>query len=148
MVWDSNLKPSQRLALVGIIPPQSSAGALHSGWIDASQAFNFLATVQVGALGVAATVDAKLEQATSSGGAGIKDVPNKAITQLTKAAAQDNSEVLINLRQDELDFNNGFNWFRLTLTPGTAASLLGGAVQQLDSRFQPAPQDATVLQVV
>jgi hypothetical protein len=145
---DANQKPNNRACVVGIINPQSSSVALSTGWIDASQFENFLSTVIAGALGSSATVDAKLQQATDNGGTGIKDVAGKAITQLTKAGSNDNSQVVLNLRPDELDFVNGFQFFRLTITPGTAASLLCGMVQGLDAHYDPPTALATVLQVV
>ena len=132
-MWPS-LKPSQRISLAGAINPQSSVAAVQTGWIDASTFENFLAVVSVGALGTAATVDAKLQQATSSAGAGAKDVAGTAITQLTKAAANDNSQVFINLNAAQLDTNNGFTFIRLLITPAVAASLVSGEVYGVDAK--------------
>lgn len=145
---DANLKPNNRATVVGIINPQSSSVALSSGWIDSSQYENFMATIIAGALGASATVDAKLSQATDSSGTGIKDVTGKAITQLTKVGTNDNSQVVINLRPEELDFVNGFQYFRLTITPAVAASLVCGLVQGLDAHYDPPAAIASVLQVV
>lgn len=128
-------KPSQRAVIVGVIDPQSANAAKASGWIDASKFLNYLATVSVGALGAAATVDAKLEQATAVDGAGAKDVPGKAIAQLTKAGNDDGKQVLINLKQADLDINGGFKFFRLSVTPAVAASLIAGTVQGFDPRY-------------
>ena len=129
------LKPSQRVALVGAIDPQSANAAKTSGWIDATKYLNYMATISVGALGASATVDAKLEQATDGSGAGAKDVTGRSITQLTKAGADDNKQVEINLKQEDLDFNNGFKFFRLSVTPAVAASLIAGFVQGFDPRY-------------
>jgi hypothetical protein len=79
-----------------------------------------------GVLGAAATVDAKLQQATDNAGAGVKDVTGKAITQLVKAA-DDNKQAEINLKQEDLDFANGFKFFRCRLV---AAQVYG-----LDPRY-------------
>jgi hypothetical protein len=129
------LKPSQRVGIVGVINPQSVLGAQSSGWIDATLFHNFMAVIAVGVIGAAATVDAKIEQATTSGGAGAKDVVGKAITQLTKAGVDDNKQVAINLKQTDLDFNGDFKWFRLTITPAVAASLIAGLVTGFDARY-------------
>lgn len=130
-----NLKPSQRAGIVGIINPQSANAAQSSGWISAAAFFNFMAVVAVGALGASATVDAKLEQATDSGGTGAKDITGKAITQFTKAGTDDNKQAIINLKQADLDIANGFTHFRLTVTPATAASLIAGHVFGFDPRY-------------
>jgi len=46
----------------------------------------------------------------------------------------------INLRPEELDIANGFLWFRLSITPATAASLLVGQVLGVDPKQRPVSQ--------
>ena len=100
-------------------------------------------------LGASATLDAKLQQASDSGGTGVKDITGKAITQLVKAS-NDNNEAMINLRSDELDVNGGFCYFRLSVTVGTAASLYSAIVLGFTARDYPASalNDASVVQIV
>jgi hypothetical protein len=141
-----NLKPSQRAGIVGVIDPQSSSTAKTSGWIDAAKFNNFLAIIQVGVLGASATVDAKIQQATDSSGTGAKDITGKLITQLTKAGTDDSKQVEINLKQDDLDVTNSFNYFQLSVTPATAASLISAVVLGFDARYGPASDfDATTV---
>lgn len=131
-----NLKPSQRVAIVGVVDSQSASTAKSSGWIDASKFHNFMAAIGVGAIGASATVDAKLEQANAANGSDVvKDVTGKSIVQFTKAGSDDNKQAVINLKQEDLDFANGFRWFRLTITPATAASLIDGKVFGVDPRY-------------
>jgi len=130
-----NLKPSQRAAVVGVIAPISASSVQTSGWIDSTLFHNYLALVQLGVLGASATVDAKLQQATDSSGTGAKDVTGKAIAQFTKVNTDDGKQALINLKQEDLDFANGFKFFRLSITPAVAASLIGGAVMGMDPRY-------------
>ncbi len=129
------LKPSQRVSVVGVINPQSANAVQTSAWLDATTFHNYMAVIKVGALGAAATVDAKIQQATSNAGAGAKDVPGRAITQLTKVGNDDNKQVLINLKQEDLDFNNGFKFFQLSVTPAVAACLIDAAVLGFDPRY-------------
>jgi hypothetical protein len=145
-----SLKPSQRVSIVGTIPPQSAGAVQSSGWIDSTKFHNFLAVLKVGALGAAATVDAKLRQATDNAGAGAKDVTGKAITQLTKVGTDDNKQVLIDLKQEDLDFNNGFKFFQVQMTPATAACLIDATVLGVDPRYGFATDNdsATVDEVV
>lgn len=143
------LKPSQRASIVGAVDPQSASTVKSSGWIDATKFHNYLAAIAVGAIGTSATVDAKIEQATDSSGTGVKDVTGKAITQLTKVGTDDNKQVLIDLKQEDLDFANGFKFFRLTITPAVAATLIQGVVYGFDPRYGNATDnDATTVDEV
>jgi hypothetical protein len=136
-MWPS-LKPSQREAIVGVIPPQSASTVQTTAWCDASQFENFEGLIMVGALGASATVDALLQQAQDSTGTGVKTVTGSAIVQLTKAAANDNSECRINFMQADLDVANAFCFIRLAITPAVAASLISGVLQGVDPRYGPA----------
>lgn len=141
-----SVKASEEIALLGAIDPDAtSAGAVSTGWISAADFERYFAVVFAGVLGTAATVDAKLEQATDSSGTGASDVTGKAITQLVKADNDDNQAV-INLNPREL--SEGFTHFRLTVTVGTATSDAGGAVFGFMPKYGPAVQAATVVEVV
>jgi hypothetical protein len=132
---------SDQLAIMDIINPISQgAGTVTTAWVSAANFERFLATIETGVLGAAATVDAKLQQAQDSGGTGAKDITGKAITQIVKATG-DNKTAMINLRDDELDVTNGFSWIRLSMTVGVAASLISGLLQAGVARFMP-PKDA------
>lgn len=133
-----NQKPSESIAVLATIDPVSqAAGTVNTGWVDQSVFLWLLALIQTGVLGASATVDAKLQQAQDSSGTGAKDIANKAITQIVKATG-DNKQVLINLKESDLDTENGFRFVRLSLTVGTAASLVGAALIGMAGRFQPA----------
>ena len=121
---------SECVGIVGVIDPDAyAAGTVTTGWIKAGDFQRFMATVSAGDLGTNATLDAKLEQASDSTGTGAKDVTGKAITQLTQAGGDSNKQAIINLNPDELDIANGFGYFRLSLTVGTATSDAGAMVQ-------------------
>lgn len=143
---DTSLKPSQRFAIQGVVAPISANSVQVSGWIDATLFHKYLASISVGVLGASATVDGKLQQATDNAGTGVKDVTAKAITQLTQAGTDDGKQVLINLKQEDLDFAHGFKFFRLSITPATAACLISGTVWGLDPRYGAASDnDATTV---
>jgi hypothetical protein len=136
-MWPS-LRPTQRLNIAAVINPQSATTVQTSGWVAVNQYNNFLATIIVGAISSTGTVDAKLQQATDSSGTGAKDITGKAITQLTQAGSKSNTQVNINLKQDELDAQNGFNYIQLSITPATAAALITGIVFGVDPVYGPA----------
>lgn len=134
----NNQPPSDRAALIGVIDPAShSAGApISTAWIDMKLFQSALVAALIGEIGVSGTVDVLVEQATDGSGTGSKAVTGKAITQL--GATDDNKQVMINLRADELDAANGFTHCRVTLTPTTAAAVAGVAVFGMDPRYAPA----------
>ena len=134
-----NRLASENVAVVGNVDPDAyAAGTYTTGWIAAKNFEHFLAIVQVGTLGASATVDAKLQQASDAAGTGAKDITGKAITQLTQAGTDDDKQVLINLRPSEMDMDNNFSHFRLSITVATAASDVGGIVLGVDPLFAPA----------
>lgn len=141
-----NLKPSQRAAILGAVNPVSSSSVVTSGWVDATLFHNMMAIVQLGALGSSATVDAKLQQASDNTGTGAKDVTGKAITEFTKTNTDDNKQAVINLKQEELDFANGFKWVRLSITPAVAACLVSGLLVGFDPRYGVASDNAAATQ--
>ncbi|RTL40557.1 MAG: hypothetical protein EKK53_15325 [Burkholderiales bacterium] len=144
----ANQRVSEGLALIGTIDPVSqAAGTVTTSWLDQSQYLVLMALVAIGAFGASATVDAKLQQATDSAGTGAKDVTGKAVTQLV-AGGGNNRQVLINMKEADLDTEGGFRYVRLSITVGTAATLVFGAVFGGIPRFMPVTHQAGVAQVV
>jgi len=146
----TNVKPSSRAVVAAVLDPVSQAAAtVTTGWVSMATYDAVLALLQVGALGASATVDAKIQQATSSGGAGAKDLsPARSITQLTKAGTDDNKQVAINVRSDELDVANGYTHVRLSVTVATAACLISAVILGFDARYQTATAATTLDEVV
>ena len=123
-----NEKPSASLALLATIDPVSqAAGTVSTAWVDLATYFAALAILSVGAFGVAATVDAKLQQATDAAGTGAKDISGKAITQLL-AAGGNNRQIMINMKSADLDTENAFRFLRLTVTVGATATLIAAGL--------------------
>ena len=143
----TNQKPSEGLGLLGNIDPASQIGVVTTGWVDQSAYFAALAVLSVGVFGASATVDAKLQQATDSSGTGVKDITGKAITQLV-AAGGNNRQAIINAKAADLDTEGGFRYVRLSVTVGTAATLVGAQLFGAIPRFMPASNQAGVAQVI
>lgn len=144
----TNEKPSEGLAVLATIDPISQGvGTVTTGWVDQSQFLAVMALIQTGVLGASATVDAKIQQATSSAGAGAKDVTGKAITQIVKASG-DNKQALISLKEADLDTEGGFRYVRLSITVGTAASLISATLFGALPRYQPVAHQAAMVQAV
>ncbi len=148
-MWPS-LKPSQRIAVAGVIDPQSANAAVSTPWIDMASFHKAMAVVQAGAIAAGGTVDAKFQQATDANGTGTKDVATTPITQVTQAGAGSSTQALINVKAAELDINNGFRFVRLTVTPAVAAAFVAATVLGVDQHFGMGSDNnaATVTQVV
>lgn len=119
-----NALASECLAVLATVDPVSQGiGTVTTGWVDARKFAEIVALIDTGVLGAAATLDAKLQQATDGAGTGVKDITGKAITQIVKATG-DNKQAWINVRPEQLDVTGGFCFVRLSLTVGAAASLI------------------------
>lgn len=135
---DANARFTEQNALLATLDPASvAAGTVVSAWVPAANFHRIAVMLQTGVLGANATVDAKLRQATDSSGTGAKDITGKAITQIVKATG-DNVQAFIGLKAEELDANNGFGYVALSVTVGTAASILSAAIFGTNPRFAPA----------
>jgi hypothetical protein len=154
-----NLKLSDEVTIVAAVDPVSGASgsAKSSGYVDVRLHQRLLAAILTGAVGAAhASVAAKLQQATSSAGAGLKDITGKAIVAFDGAASpsQSSKQALINLRPNECDLDNGFFFVKLVITstdltsPKSAVALLAGLILSANDEYQPQTPAASVLQVV
>jgi len=128
---------SDHLAVVDAIDPDAyAAGEQTTGWIKADDFHQYMAVISVGTLGASATVDAAIDYSTD-GSADGGVVTGSAITQLTQAGSDSDKQVVINVRPSDLAAHNA-DWFRLSVTVGTAASDMGAVVVGLSPRSGPA----------
>jgi hypothetical protein len=146
-----NAKGSELFAVLATIDPASLAvGTVTTGWLSVANFHALVASIETGALGTSATLDAKLQQALDSSGTSAKDITGKAITQLTQAGGGSAKQVLINVKPEELDTVNGFGFVRLSITVGVAASLAGAQVLGVNPRYATADafNQAAVAQII
>ena len=144
--------PSERIAILGVVDPDVTvASAVSTDWCSMELFAEMIAIIMTGTLGTAATVAAKLEQATDSSGTGVKDITGAAITTLVEAGPdQSDSQAIINIKDDDLDVANLFNHVRLTMTVAVATSDLGGILLGVKPRFAPASDNdlASVVEII
>ena len=146
-------KTSEEFAIVGAIDPDANAAAAYSSdYVDMSKFDQLIAIVQTGTLtSGSSTIDAKLQQATSAAGAGVKDITGKAITQVAAASPPTNDQqFIINLKANEVDMDNKFRFVKLVLTVGAAAADSSAVVIARKARYGPASNDdlSSVAQIV
>lgn len=147
---NTNIKLNERIAILATLDPAAvAAGTVVTSWVSAANFHSIAALIETGVLGASATIDAKLRQATSSAGAGAKDVTGKAIVQILKAAG-DNVQASIELRGEDLDAANGFSFVALSVTVGVATSIYGAQLIGANARFSSAAayNQVAVVQVV
>lgn len=134
---NANILISEKLALLDTLNPISRAAAntVSTAWLPAKDYAQFLALIAMGAMVATAVVNAKIEQASDVAGTGVKDVAGKLITALTAAGVDDNKQAMINLRPEELDVNNNFTHFRLTIATTVAAAVSSAHVFGAGPRY-------------
>lgn len=146
----SHAKLHEVVSLLDAIDPISQgAGTVTTGWVSVRNFQALMAVIGTGVLGASATVDAKLQQAKDTSGTSAKDITGKAITQIVKASG-DGKQALISCLAAELDVEGGFCCVRISLTVGTAASLVQAQLWGGNSRYEPASahNSADVVQIV
>jgi len=101
--------------------------------------------LNVGQIHGGGTLDAALQQATTTAGAGVKailaknQITNKAITQLTFAGGDSDDLVCIELQTEELDVTNGFDCVRFVVTVGVAEVEYAAVLYGCESRHMAVP---------
>lgn len=136
-----NMLVSEHLAVLGQLVPVSSSTTQNMAWTSLAGYGRFMAMIHVGAMVATSTVDAKLQIATSSGGAGAIDIPGKAITQML--AASDGSKIrFIDLKSDEIPSTAVYTHIRVVLTVATATSLVAAVLFGEAADYRPVTKPA------
>jgi len=135
-----NALPSESIAVVGTIDPDAYTAATYVTDYASLEKFESLMIIlKVGEMQATSTVDAVVKQATDASGTSAKNLTtSKAITQLTAAGSDDDKQVVINVRAEDLDMANSFDHVALSVTVGTAASDLDVTVLGVNPRYLPA----------
>lgn len=134
-----NLQPSQRMAINAVIDPDDhSAGDIDTEFISMADFNAALFILQLGVMTATSLVDFKLQEATDGAGAGVKDIVGKAATQLTAAGSDDDKQVKIGVRPQDLDRDNDFTHVRARLTVAVANSFASVVGIGIEPRYGPA----------
>lgn len=144
-------KPSHSTAVVGALGPVNQAtGTVSTPWFPMSEFATVMAVISTGSMNNGATVDAIIEQAKDDAGTDQKVVDDLAITQLAQADDGENSQAIIEVWSDDLDFKNDFSHIRLTVTVGTASAHLAAHLLGSNARYEPASKSgaASVKEIV
>lgn len=146
-----NVLPGECVGVVATVDPDALGIATHdSDWVDMGEFDQIMAIAAIGTLGASATATVSVVQATDSSGTGAKAITGKAATALTQASPDDSDkQIVINVRAEELDLDNGFTHAALRIVVGTAASDGGGVVLGFGPRYFAQDYDlASVAEIV
>ncbi|QDU62165.1 hypothetical protein Pan216_30320 [Planctomycetes bacterium Pan216] len=147
-IANPNIKPSNQTALVGVITPQTVTAPddVTTAWLDMGQFFGALATVFVSVLPASATLDAVIEQAKDDQGTDAEEITTLAITQLTEDSLT--GQAMINVRPEDLSFNDGFTHARLKISVAGDDTVVAGLLQAFYPRYGFADHLTSVVEVV
>jgi len=103
--------------------PDSLAIGTHlSAYVNMEEYHRGFLFFMCGDMGAGGDIDIALYQATDNVGTGRKAITGKAATELSQAGGHGNDLVGIELRTEELDVSNDFNWVQVEVYVGGLAS--------------------------
>lgn len=141
-----NQTPSEQCAVLGCIDPDAyTANTYVTGWKPVKDFERLQFIVMAGDLGASATLNGKLQYATSSGGAGATDIPGAAMTQMTQSPDDSNKQAIIDVNLDLLA-GTGATHVQGSITIATATSDAGALLLGFNAKNSPASDnDATTV---
>jgi hypothetical protein len=131
-----NVKINELMASLDYFAPvsQGIATVTTPSWIYVGNLQALQAKIMTGVMSATSTVTVNVQQATSSGGAGAKNITGKTLS-LTQAGGNSGQINTIDFRPQDLDTNNGFCYVQINAVVAAAASLL--AMELLgEARFE------------
>lgn len=147
MAGIGNLRGSEVCAIVSTIDPAATTTVRTGDWVDAASWEQLMFILLGGDAAADSTIDFKLEQATSSGGAGAKDLV-AATQRAAHATTNDNIQTILETRAEELDHANGFRYVRPSILGAAATGFIGGVLGLgFNSRYGVGTDLATVVEI-
>lgn len=142
---------SEKLPLVATIDPDANAtGAFSTDYVDLQSFRKAMFVVLAGVIASSGTLDFKLQEATSSTGAGAQDITGKSITQM--ATGDNDKQAIVNVNVEEL--SSGYRYVKGVMTLTAAGADAGAVAFAAHGRFTDAATStsagdlATVAEIV
>lgn len=118
--------------------PSLAAGVYDSPWVSLANYHRAAVVLHVVDMGAGATIDLAVRQATDTSGSGAKAFTTaKAITQLTQASGDVDSDVCVEIQTEEMDVTNSFDCLGLRLTVANAPVVVSWHVFGIVPRYAP-----------
>lgn len=112
-------------------------GTSDSSYVSLANYHRAVLVLNVGDMAATATLACSIRQATTTGGAGVKAITGKSITQLTQAGGDGDDLICIELRTEELDVAGGFDCISVRVVVAAAAVEYGYVLYGIMPRFAP-----------
>jgi hypothetical protein len=116
-----------------------AAAVYNSNWVSMAEYHRAVLILSVGTMAATATLNVLLQEATDATGTGAQAIVGKAITQLTQAGGDGDDLVCIELRSEEMDAANNYDFLRVQVTVANAQVELAYVLFGMISRHKPVP---------
>lgn len=134
---------SEAHALLTTLHPVSvGISTVDSSYVSLANYNRAVLCLNVGVIAGGGSLNVQIRQATDTAGTSVKGIPTtagqtKLITALTQAGGDGNQNLLIELRTEELDVDNGFDCISVRYTVAGAAVLMSFELYGLEPRYKP-----------
>ena len=106
-----------------LVPDLRAPGVYDTPWLSMQNHQRMIFIIHTGPQAPNSTIDFAVRQATNAAGGGAAAmVPAKAIVQLTQVGGDDDDLVIVEVRTEEMDVNNQYDFLSGRLTIGGANS--------------------------
>lgn len=122
---------------LGRINPASYNSEQNTGSVSVRDYHRIAIVIHAGVLGQ--NVDVDVEQATTTGGAGLKALAANSKDIALTATTDNNTVSVIEIRTEEFDVAGGFDCINLEMTPAGSSSIFGAIIYGIVPRYAPAP---------
>ena len=122
---------------VAKINPASYTTEQVTAWCAMADYRRAVLVLHVGAIAAGRQVNCRIEQAQDAGGLGQKVVTTKVIDTLLDA--DDNALVAIEIRDEEMDAANDFDYICAKINPAGGAVILSAILYLYEPRYAPVP---------
>ncbi len=114
-------------------------GTVDSAWVSMAEYHRAVLVINVGDMAGGSTLDISLREATDAAGTGAGAIAGKAITQLTQAGGDGDDLLCIELRSEEMDAANNYDFISVRRVIAAANVELGWTLFGMISRHKPVP---------
>ena len=133
-------KFSEDFDLLDVINPQSTSTQVNGTWVSVRDYPRFIAKCNIGAIASTGTFTFQIRHAVDGSGTSAKAL--KASAAL--ADTDDNEQLWLEVRAEELDVDGGFDYVRIEAVAATAASIISAELLGYGARYAPVAQPATL----
>lgn len=127
-------KPTEDIMLLSAIDPDNQSASTATGdWVKADKFDQYLAVFNIGVMTSTGTCIFSVQQATDASGTSAKAV--KTATTLTEAGTDSDKQVLMSIKDSDLDVAGGFLWIAPRVVTAVAASYVCANILGVNPKF-------------